>query len=220
MSSSSSPAPHHALASESQPETHPFPYVDAGRGGAGEISGMAPALDFSAEIVRRETAAREAGIREGELRAQAGYEQHLADTRENLRVALAGFAKERELYYHRVEDEVVRLALSIARKILHREAETDPLLLAALVRVALDKIESKTKVIVRVNPRQGEDCRSFFTRCMDPQDLPEIIEDPAVPLDHCVLQTELGTAELGIEPQLQEIEKGLMDLLAQRPPGS
>jgi flagellar assembly protein FliH len=217
MNSSSRPAP--GREAEPEPEVYPFPYVNAG-GGAGEMSGGLTFMDSSGETLRREVAAREAGIREGELRARAGYEQHLADTRENLRMALAGFAKERELYYQRVEDEVVRLALSIARKVLQREANTDPLLLAALVRVALDKIESKTKVIVRVHPQQSEDCRSFFTRCMDPQALPEIIEDTSVEFDHCILQTELGSAELGIEPQLQEIDKGLMDLLAQRPPGS
>jgi hypothetical protein len=31
------------------------------------------------------------------------------------------------------------------------------------------------------------------------------------------LQTGLGTTELGLEVQLKEIEKGLMDLMARRP---
>ena len=217
MSTSYSRAPE----KPAEQEIRPFPYADAAGGRpatAGSAAGVASDLvDSADESARREAAAREAGIREGELRARAAYEEHLERVRENLRVALAGFARERESYYHRVELEVVQLALSIARKVLHREAYMDPLLLAALVRVALDKIETRTKVIVRVNPQQAPDCRAFFARCMDPEEMPEVLEDPAVELDQSVLQTELGTAEIGIEPQLKEIELGLMDLLSQRP---
>ena len=61
------------------------------------------------------------------------------------------------------------------------------------------------------------DCRAFFARGLEPHAVPEIKEDPAVEPEQCVLQTELGTTELGIEVQLKEIEQGLMDLLAQRP---
>jgi flagellar assembly protein FliH len=35
--------------------------------------------------------------------------------------------------------------------------------------------------------------------------------------NNCILETDLGTTELGIETQLKEIEKGFFDLLAQRP---
>jgi len=216
MSSSSSPAPEKGL----QVEARPFPYAEVAHIGPLAASSGMEAADPLAEIARREAAAREAGIREGESRARAAYDENLAHVRENLRVALAGFARERESYYRRIEGEVVQLALSIARKVLHREAHVDPLLLGALVRVALDQIEGSTKVIVRVNPQQVGDCRAYFAHCMDPSELPEVIEDPEVERDHVRLQTELGVTELGIEPQLKEIEQGLSDLLAQRPQGS
>src|SRR5262249_43949632 len=127
------------------------------------------------------------------------------------------FARERQMYFQKVESEVVQLALSIARKVLHREAQVDPLLLAGIVRVALDQIEGTTKVTIRVNPLQAADCRAFFARNMDPQEVPEVIEDPTIETERCVLQTEMGSTELGVEVQFKEIEQGLMDLLAQRP---
>ena len=40
---------------------------------------------------------------------------------------------------------------------------------------------------------------------------------PAMALEQCELRTSMGTAELGLEVQLKEIEQGLMDLLAARP---
>jgi flagellar assembly protein FliH len=116
-----------------------------------------------------------------------------------------------------VENEVVQLALSIARKVLHREAQIDPLLLAGMVRIALEKMESATQVVVRVHPRQVSEFRGYFAQHMGLQNVPEVLEDPAVAADQCVLQTALGTTELGVELQLKEIEQGLFDLLAKRP---
>jgi flagellar assembly protein FliH len=161
--------------------------------------------------------AREAGRQEGEARARAAFEQELARERDLLRVALLDFANERATYYQKVEAEVVQLALSLARKILHRESQVDPLLLAGIVRVALDKIERGTAVKVRVHPQHAAEWRGYFARCLDPRDVPEVIEDPALEGDRCVLQTTLGTTELGLEVQMKEIEQGLLDLLAQRP---
>ena len=112
---------------------------------------------------------------------------------------------------------MVQLALSIARKILHREAQVDPMLLAGIVRVALEKIEGATGVVLQVHPQHAADWRKYLALRMEPGDLPEIVEDPALPPDQCRLRTSMGTAELGMEVQLKEVERGLMDLLAARP---
>jgi flagellar assembly protein FliH len=217
MSTSFSPA----LEPEREPEIQPFPYVEAqegNRAGLPEVpGGGGRGLAGGPSQAGREESLRQMGRQEGEAAARAGYEEQLARVRDGVRVALEDFARERTNYYRGVEAEVVQLALSIARKILHREAQVDPLLLAGVVRVALDQIEDNTKVVVRVHPQQAADARGFFAKTMDPQRLPEVVEDGSVQLDGCVLQTELGTTELGIEAQFKEIEQGLMDLLAQRP---
>jgi flagellar assembly protein FliH len=203
------------LARQPQSSVRPFPYSEAaGRSGLPGLS-AAPAevtIDLHATEIMRQTAREE-----GEARARAEFEAQLEQTRDNLRSAIAGFARERQAYYLKVEPEVVALALSIAHKILHREAQVDPFLLAGLVRVALERMEHATRVTVRVHPDYAADCRTFFARNLDPQIVPEVIEDAGVPRDQTVLETELGTTQLGIEPQLKEIELGLMDLLAQRP---
>ena len=208
MSTSSKPAV--AL----EPQVQPFPYAEVAGGQSASGFGAGPAYDE----VALQHSARQAGIQEGEARAQAAYDKKLAEIRDTVRVALDDFARERSSYYQRLEAEVVQLALSIARKILHREAQLDPNLLAGIVRVALEKIESGTRVTVRVNPQQVSECRSYFAQHMDAQDVPEVVDDPAVPMDQCRLQTKLGTTELGLEVQIKEIEQGLFDLLAQRPP--
>jgi flagellar assembly protein FliH len=167
-----------------------------------------------------DAAAREALQRardEGEAQAAAAFRQELANARTAVSESLTQFAREREEYYQKVEAEVVQLALAIARKILHREAQIDPLVLAGIVRVALEKLETNTRAIVHVHPRDIAQWREYFTHNIDQRDLPELVDDPALEPGRCRLQTELGSTELGLETQLKEIERGLMDLLAQRP---
>jgi flagellar assembly protein FliH len=220
MSTSYNPAP----AVKPEPESRPFLYAEvAAPMGVGSKTGPAAPGEGvpGAEILaQRETAAREAGRREGEAQARAAGEQHLGEIRASVSAALADFARARAQYYQQVETEVVQLALAIARKILHREAQVDPLLLAGLVRITLEKIESATKVVVCVHPQQVSECRSYFAQHMEAGKVPEVVEDPVVEIDRCILQTGLGRTELGVEVQLKEIEQGLFDLLAKRPAGA
>ncbi len=209
MSSSSSAA----ARGEQEMEVLPFPYADASLEAG---SSAAAAVVSSREI--QEAQVREAALKEGEARARLAYDEHLEKVRGSIRTALLDFEREKAAYFQKVETEVVHLALSVARKVLHRESQMDPLLLAGIVRVALEQIEGNTRVVVRVHPLYGADCRAYLARSMDPQEVPEVEEDPSLEIDQCVLQTDLGTTELGIEVQLKEIEQGLTDLLAQRPP--
>lgn len=170
----------------------------------------------------RESAAREAQIRAEEYRkghaeAQQQFDEKAAKERLSVAAALAQFTRDRGNYFQKVEGEVVQLALSIARKVLHREAQLDPLLLAGIVRVALKKMDAATGLVLRLHPQQSADWRHFLATRLEPADMPEIVEDASQPLDACVLETAMGTAAFGLEVQLQEIEHGLMDILAARP---
>jgi flagellar assembly protein FliH len=231
MSSSPSRSPVPGVVNSSPvagaPEASPFPYSEI-RGPAfaphpaglslAESGLCASGADASFnDAAARETRAREQGREEGRADGRKDFEEQLARERAAVVAALEQFTRDRAAYYQSVEAEVVQLALSIARKILHREAQVDPLLLAGVVRVALDKIEGATGVVLLVHPQHAADWSRYLAAHMDPEDLPEIVEDPALPLDQCRLRTSMGTAELGLEVQLKEIEHGLMDLMAARP---
>lgn len=110
---------------------------------------------------------------------------------------------------------MVQLACSIARKILRRESNIDPQLLAGMVRVALEALEQKSKITLRASPEEVPQLRLFFARAL-PEKPPEILEDSALRRGQCIIQTEFGITEIGPEVQLKEIEQGLFDLQAAR----
>jgi len=207
----------------------PFPYDEllpgSGMGstvesrGSGESSETPPAPEEGAlgTAGQAQARARELGREEGRAEARQTFDEQLGRERAAIAAALAQFTRDRGAYYTKLEEEVVQLSLAIARKILHREAQVDPLLLAGIVRVALEKIEGATGVALRVHPRMAADWQRYLASRMDPGDLPGIVEDSALEPERCVLETSMGTAQLGVEVQLKEIEQGFMDLLAARP---
>jgi flagellar assembly protein FliH len=164
-----------------------------------------------------EARARKEGHEEGAKQARVEFDKKLVGQRETLAQAIRGFIHQQETYFSRVEAEVVGLALAIARKILHREAQVDPLLLAGVVRVGLDKVAAGTHVRLRVHPDQVPFWKEFFAQQTDLRSLPELMGDATLEPGHCRLETELGSTDLTLEAQLKEIEQGFFDLLAQRP---
>jgi len=186
----------------------PIPAMSNRSGGAALASG-----DTSA----RSQQAHSEGVRAGEQQARTEYEKKLATERAKIAEAIEDFRTECRNYYTRVEAEVVHLALAIAGKILHREAQVDHLLLAGLVRVAIDKLQHNTKTAVRVHPSEVDKWREYFSHVTTKTGEVEIVGDPSLESDACVLETSLGEAELGLNAQLKEIERGFFDLLAQRP---
>lgn len=171
-----------------------------------------------------ETAARQTHLalarQDGQAEARKTFDDQLARERASLSTALAQFTRDRAVYFQKVEGEVVQLALSIARKIMHREAQIDPLLLAGIVRVALEKIDGATGVVLHIHPQNAAAWREYLSAHLEPSDRPQVVEDPAQELDRCSLETSMGTAVVGMEVQLKEIEQGLMDLIAARPVAS
>ena len=146
--------------------------------------------------------------REAQALATSGAEDHRARQAGEL---IKSFAEARDKYLHAVEHEVVSLALAVAARILRREAQMDPLLLTGAVRVALGQLAGLTQVRLRVPPAE----LALWTETMAL--LPNLAMKPAVVagdgmrLGDCLVETEMGSVDLGIRAQLGEIERGFFD---------
>ena len=151
-------------------------------------------------------------------REAAGSEEAAArkERAAQLAAALADFRAQRDEYLARVEQEVVRLALAIAERILHREAQMDPLLLTGAVRVALGQLAESTEVRLRV-PAAQQAMWAEMVRLMPGLPLrPEVVADPGLAPAEAILEAGPGTVDLGVRAQIGEIERGFFDLLEVR----
>ena len=175
-------------------------------------------------VQRAEAAAVEAahqnGFRQGEAQAQAALSQRVEQERRAIGEAIEQFAHQRRTYFRRVESDVVTLALAIARKLLHREAQVDPLLLSGVVRVALDQIQDRSQVVLRCSPLEQESWQRFLSSLPESEREITLAADEAVEAGRVVIETLAGKAEISLEEQLKEIESGFLDLLRveEKPP--
>jgi flagellar assembly protein FliH len=188
----------------------------AGPGPEQERPPQAPPGVSPQELKELLSAARAEAVAQTEARLKMEYEAGSTGEADKIRQALELFQVERKEYFSRVESDVVQLALAISAKILHREAQVDPMLVAALVRVAIDKLHDGSSVSVRVAPAEAGKWRAFLANPLNGSTI-EIVEDAHLGVADCVLETELGSANFSIEAQMKEVEQGFFDLLAQRP---
>lgn len=163
------------------------------------------------EVERRIQIARDAAVAETSQRLRDEFERATKSAQMKITEAIRQFSEERSEYFKRVEGEVVQLALSVARKILQREAELDPALLAALVRVALDRMQHGSEVRIRVAVEETEYWEEVSSSSW------KIVADETLNAGDCIVETDLGTANFGFESQLRDMEESFMQLLARRP---
>ena len=200
---------------ENQQQTAGVPFSLGGERRKENIEAIRHA--FEPEFQAREKQARERGFQECQSALRAQVDRELGALRDALALSLRQFATERDDYFHRVEGDVVKLSLAIARKILHREAQIDPLLLSGAVRVALERVSSATMVRLYVHPDQINAWQEFLDSQHEMRQKPEIIGDSSVVEGQCRIESSIGSADLSLEEQMTEIERGFFDLLAQRP---
>ncbi|MGH9394425.1 MAG: FliH/SctL family protein [Terriglobales bacterium] len=194
-----------------------FIYRDSGRAGLVDTLEPPPPLPTLTEneaLAREERARREARMAM-EQGLGADLERRVGMERAAVAAALEQFGAEREQYFQQLEREVVQLALGIARKLLQREAQLDPLLLSGAVRVALDQLAAGTEVSLYVpisKMTQWEEMlRAAELHCQ-----PQLRSDPSLEPVGCRIETATGATDLSLEAQLREVEQGFMDLLNRR----
>lgn len=168
--------------------------------------------DFAARIKQE----RDDAAREAEQRLRREFEKNLIASNAPIAASISAFEERCDEYFARVESEVVQLALSIAAKILHREAQVDPMLVATLVRMAIETMREGSSVSVRVDPVRAESMRTYFAGQHNLSSV-QVIADAQLTDHDCIVETELGSANFGLDTQLKEVERGFFDLLALRP---
>jgi flagellar assembly protein FliH len=169
-----------------------------------------------AEETRRSfESGRERGRQEGCLAEREEQAASLVTAEQERTRQAAGliesFTLERDRYLQKVEQEVVKLALAVAARILRREAQMDPLLLTGAVRVALGQLSGSTQVRLRVPELELELWTEAIALVPNLAVKPTVTAGEGMRLGDCVIETELGTVDLGIRAQLGEIERGFFD---------
>ena len=96
------------------------------------------------------------GFEQGQAAAHAAVEQAGAELLGRLSTLLASVHENHAAFFRAAERQVVDLALQIAGKVVERELENMPDLAVNVIRSALEEMDARTAVRVRVNPADFE----------------------------------------------------------------
>jgi flagellar assembly protein FliH len=174
-----------------------------------QLDGKVASLE--AELSMRVDQARQMGFREGETAGHAKAQAALDAALQRLARAAADLAAYRPAYRRESEQEMVRLSLSIARKVLKRELTVDPSALQGVVKAALETLNSSEIYRIRLAASDAAALERHILAMGLPQAV-EVVADPSLERGAVLFDTARGQVDAGVQTQLNEIERGFTDL--------
>lgn len=166
----------------------------------------------AAELEQRTNVAYKQGFEEGQAAARRSLAAEVEAMQGKLARAIEELTGWRARSRREAEQDVVALAIAVARRILHRELTVAPEALLGLVKAALDKMESREIHRVRVARSDAAAVRQFFDHMGAPQRV-EVMADPALAPGSVRIESSGGTLDASVDTQLDEIERGFANLV-------
>lgn len=178
------------------------------------VSRAARITDRDKEMARRIEQARKEAFAEGLQAGRRDAEEQIRPALEGLARSLTELAGLRQAIRQEAIHDLVRLAISVAARVIHREVAMDPDALSGLVQAAFQKLQSREIHRVRMHPGLESLVNKCLEQCGSPKNL-VILPDPALEPGEVFFETSQGALDASVETQLREIERGLIDKLEQ-----
>lgn len=150
------------------------------------------------------------GLLEGKNLTERG----LLNVFRSLRIAVEDLLALREKVVRESEDELVKLIMRVARKVILREVAQDRRILSNVVQAAIADLSERDEIIIRLNPDDYAlvtTSREDYLRKELLTDKMQLKPDSGVLPGSCQIDTEMGTIDAGIDAQLDEIFRRLLE---------
>jgi flagellar biosynthesis/type III secretory pathway protein FliH len=162
---------------------------------------------------------RETGIREGRRQEQEAQKDRIIDVEKEMKeryIAKAAelteqFTQKQVHLFEGLEQEIVHLVTAIAERVLRREAQTDPLFLVGAVRVALSQLAQTTHVSLQVPAADAKVWSETMSHLPNLKVRPQIVPNAAMQPGECLIESEMGSVDLGMATQLDVIRRSMLD---------
>jgi len=151
------------------------------------------------------------GYAEGAGKAEEEFSRKIRDAEELVNTAV----EERERIVAGSEQEIIKLAIAVAEKIIGRELETGRETIADMVKRAVAKAADREELTVRVNPDNMDsviNAKEDIVRSIKGVGKIKVLADPAVSPGGCVVEGSSGMVDARIESQVAEIEQALAEV--------
>jgi flagellar biosynthesis/type III secretory pathway protein FliH len=153
-----------------------------------------------------------AGFEEGHAAGLAAAEEAVGPSIQRLTALVAAIHENHQSFFRSAERQVVDLALQIAQKVVEREVENIPDMAINVIRAALEEMDARTAVRVRVNPADEELLRRRWSQIVPPgigADRVELQKDEKVQSGGAIIETTHGQVDAQLESKLAQLGNAL-----------
>lgn len=183
---------------------------------AAEYAALTEADAILAAARREAETLREEARQTYEREKLRGYEEGLRQGKAEMTARMFDSLASGVTYLEKMEGMVVDVVMDTLRKILAGFDDRERA--AALVRKAVAYVRGRRNVVLRVAPDDLEAVQATLeTLPRDAADVPplEIVADARLEPGACLLESELGVIDAGLETQLQSIREAFLRHLGQ-----
>ncbi len=175
--------------------------------------------DRISEIERE---AYEKGFNQGQKDGLALGKKRLEETAKRLDALISSLSELKGNLYREAEEEILKLSVEIARKILDKEIGLDKDMVLRSIRKATEFLTERTAIRILVNPADMHKVEEALPEIKARKKVEriELAEDPSIARGGCILETGFGSINAAIEDQLEAIARELEDELGNTGHGS
>jgi flagellar assembly protein FliH len=167
--------------------------------------------EFEEKRREAEEAGRKAGQEEGYAEGKAEVDRLI----ERVQVILERSQDLRAEILADTEQQIIDLALLIARKVIKTISESQKTVVLQNVAQALKKVRARGTILIRVNIadlKLTTEHSKTFIQMMEGAKGVQVVEDSSVDPGGCIIETDFGEVDARISSQLAELEAKILEL--------
>jgi flagellar assembly protein FliH len=175
------------------------------------------------EAAKAQEEAQKRGFEEGQEKGFKAGEQtvkeHFESSLKALKVLIEQLSEARETTYPLLEREIVEMITTLARKVVRTELAGRENGIREIVRMAIESVLDRESLVVKIHPddhRELEDYGQELIQLFHEIKNVEFQSHASVVRGHCIVESNFGTVEAGLDHLDEHIERVLH--LAPPPP--
>jgi flagellar assembly protein FliH len=167
------------------------------------------------DLETRVAAAYQQGVAAGEAAATQRAQARLDPVLTGFGKIVQELSTLRRRFRAEAEESTVALAIAIAKRVLHREINSDPEAILGLVKAAFQKCDARELHKLRLSPADAAVVQENRSQLGLPPGL-EIQGDAGLVRGAAIFETTRGDLDASMQSQIGEIERGFADILTRR----
>lgn len=180
------------------------------------------AQDVEARLGEAREEGRREGLAEGTARGRQEAEARVREAVQLVEKVASRLSAEREAVLANAEEDLLRLAIAVASRVVRREVSADREVVVRILGDALRRASPLEDVVVRLHPadyRMLREAPGLLAGLSEIRHF-ELVEDRRVGQGGCLIETGSGAIDARLETALEEIERALGRAAERERPGA